>query len=133
MDQKPASMKNPFLSFRKGDLMAIVLVILLAAGTFTAFLPGKSDAESASVQIFRDNILIHELPLNADAEFEISGDYTNAVRIQDGRVCISSSDCPGGDCVHSGWISHRGRSIVCLPNRVEIRVTGRSDVDFVLR
>ncbi|MBQ8917117.1 MAG: NusG domain II-containing protein, partial [Oscillospiraceae bacterium] len=48
------------------------------------------------------------------------------------RACIAQSTCPGEDCVHSGWISSPGRSVVCLPNRVEIRITGSSEVDFVV-
>ena len=122
-----------FFSFRRGDFFAISTVLLLAICVFIAFLPGKDNPESAAVQVFHNNILIRELPLDANAEFEISGDYTNAVRIEGGRVCIHASDCPGADCVHSGWISQQGRSIVCLPNRVEIRIAGQSDVDFVVR
>ena len=64
---------------------------------------------------------------------EIGGAYINRVEVRDGRIAIVDSDCPGEDCVHSGWISRPGRSIVCLPNRLEIRVTGTSDVDFVVR
>jgi len=45
---------------------------------------------------------------------------------------IAESTCPGNDCVHSGKIHSAGRSIVCLPNRVEIRITGESDVDYVV-
>ena len=54
------------------------------------------------------------------------------VVIRDGRAAILESDCPGGDCIHSGWISQPGRSIVCLPNRVELRIAGQGDVDFVV-
>ena len=49
------------------------------------------------------------------------------------NIAITGSDCPGEDCVHSGWIKASGRSIVCLPNKVEIRIVGQSDdVDFVV-
>ena len=37
------------------------------------------------------------------------------------------------DCVGCGWSNATGRSIVCLPNGLEIRiVSGQSDVDFVV-
>ena len=79
--------------------------------------------------------LLRNVPyrLNTDAEFEVSGEYVNRIVVRDGRVCIEDSDCPGSDCVHSGWIDKGGRSIVCLPNRVEIRISGESDVDFVVK
>lgn len=124
--------KKSFFSFRKGDLLAVILVICIAAAAAAAYLPGKSDAQNCVVQIFQDSVLIREFPLDSDAEFEVSGEYTNRIIIRGGRVCIEDSDCPGADCVHSGWIYSPGRSIVCLPNRVEIRISGQSDVDFVV-
>lgn len=38
------------------------------------------------------------------------------------RVC--ASDCPTQDCVHTGAISKSGQSIVCLPGRIVIQLTG---------
>lgn len=124
--------QNPNFTFRRGDLLAIALVVVLASAVFTAFLPRSSAPENSIVQILQDSQPVRELPLNTDAEAEINGEYTNIIRIEDGRVSIAASDCPGEDCVHSGWISDPGRSIVCLPNRVEVRITGTSDVDFVV-
>ena len=55
------------------------------------------------------------------------------ITVSQGKVSITSSDCPGMDCVHSGAISASGRSLVCLPNGVEVRIVGRTDdVDFVV-
>jgi len=125
--------KRSVFSFRKGDFFAVVLVVLIALAVLFAYLPGQNAAQDSTVQVLRNNTLIKELPLNADAEFEITGEYVNRAVIRDGRVCIEASDCPGSDCVHSGWIDKGGRSIVCLPNRVEIRISGESDVDFVVK
>lgn len=125
--------KNLRLTFMRGDVLAILLVLALAGGVMAAFLPGRDDARSAVVQIWQDGRLTSELPLNADARTEAAGDYRNVIAIENGRASIIKSDCPGGDCVHSGWISAAGRSIVCLPNRVEVRIVGAdSDVDFAV-
>ncbi len=127
--------KNIRLSFRKGDLLAIGFVILLAAGLLLGYLPAGRSAEQAVVQVFQDGELIRELALDSLEEqiFTISGKYINQVTIRNGEAAITESNCPGTDCVYSGWISRPGRSIVCLPNRMEIRITGASDVDFVVR
>ena len=83
--------------------------------------------------IYQEGKLIQELSLDHDTEFVIEGDYENVVTVKDGKAAITKSDCPGTDCVHSGWIHEAGRSIVCLPNRVELRIEGASEVDFVVR
>ena len=120
------------LTFRKGDLLAIALVAVLAAGLLAAFFPRSPSDSQGVVQVYQDGQLIRELSLSQDEIFQISGDYSNTVEISGGKVAIVETNCPGGDCAHSGWISTPGRSIVCLPNRVEIRVTGAADVDFVV-
>lgn len=120
------------LTFRRGDLLAIVLVLVLAAAVALFFIPNRGTTENAMVQIYRDGKLIQELSLESDQSILITGEYENTVVIRDGRACIGQSNCPGEDCVHSGWISSPGRSVVCLPNRVEIRITGSSEVDFVV-
>lgn len=42
----------------------------------------------------------------------------------DGGLRVASSDCPTQDCVHTGVIARSGQSIVCLPARVVIQLTG---------
>ena len=125
--------KKAFFSFRRGDWIAILFVALLALAVAAAYLPTGRDLTDAAVLVYQDGALIHELPLQADAQLEVDGDYRNTIVIRDGRAAILESNCPGGDCIRSGWIAEPGRSIVCLPNRVEIRIGGRSDVDFVVR
>lgn len=124
---------TPRLTFQKGDFFAILLVILLTVGTAAAFIPWNTSSEDAVVQIWQDGSLIHEYPLTAEETIHLSGDYENTIVIHRGHVAITESDCPGADCVHSGQIDRPGRSIVCLPNRVEVRIVGSSDVDFVVR
>ena len=120
------------LRFQKGDLLAVALTLLLAAAVFTLFLP-RDSAEVAVAEVYLDGALIRQLPLDTPTEFEVVGHYRNTVTVRDGKVGITASDCPGEDCVHSGAINAAGRSIVCLPNRLEIRVvSGDNDVDFAV-
>lgn len=120
------------LRFQKGDLLAVAVTLLLAAAVFFLFLPGE-DPGAAVAEIYLDGQLIYQLPLDTPAQLEVSGDYHNTVTVRDGKIGVTVSDCPGEDCVHSGAISATGRSIVCLPNRLEIRVVSApGDVDFVV-
>ena len=120
------------LSFQKGDWIAIALVIVLIGVSTVGFWPKKQE-QNAMIQIYQNNELIRECSLDAEETISVEGTYHNTIQIQDGKVAITESDCPGEDCVHSGWINSMGRSIVCLPNRVEIRITGEAEVDFVVR
>ena len=120
------------LKFQKGDYFAIALVVVLAVAVALAFLPG-SFSDAAAVEIYHDGVLVKTLSLSAEESHTFVFDYTNVVTVSGGSVSITHSDCPGMDCVHSGSISAVGRSLVCLPNGLEVRVVGQSsDVDFVV-
>ena len=124
--------KPESLRFRKGDLLAIVLVAVLAVVVAVSFLP-SGDSEGVQAQIYQNGELIETLSLNEATSLEITGKYTNVITVAGGAIAITDSDCPGEDCVHSGAISASGRSVVCLPNGVEVRVVNAvSDVDFVV-
>ena len=125
-------MQSEKLSFQKADLLVIAAVILLAVTVAVVFLFPAQAVEGATVQIYQDGQLVQEVSLQENTTLTIPGEYTNVVQIQDGKVGIMDADCPGNDCVHTGWISTPGSSIVCLPNRVEIRIVGSGGVDLVV-
>ena len=111
--------------------MAIGIVAIIAAAVILCFLP-LSRKPAAKAQIYMNGELIKTVSLSDDQEFSLDGAYSNLITVKDGSITFSDSDCPGRDCVHSGSIRSEGRSLVCLPNRVEIRVVAdESDVDFV--
>ena len=120
------------LRFRKGDWLAIGIVVILAAAVMLCFLPGRnSSAEYA--EIYLNGTLYKTVPLNQDTTFWVTDQYSNQITVKNGAIAFTDADCPGQDCVHSGSIHDTGRSLVCLPNRVEIRVvSAEADVDFVV-
>lgn len=120
------------LVFQKGDLLAIALVLLLAAAVLLVFLPGGS-SRGATAEIYRNGELIRSVALDTDQQFTLDGDFHTTVTVSGGKIAVTASDCPGGDCVRTGWICTPGRSILCLPGKLEIRIPGQdSAVDFVV-
>lgn len=124
--------KNLRLSFQKGDVLAVLIVVVLMVLSGVLFLP-RGETENGNVEIYKAGERIYVFPLTEDRTFYVDGEYRNVISVKDGRVAIVESNCPGTDCVHTGWISAAGRSIVCLPNRVEVRITSFDEVDFVVR
>lgn len=133
MNGREGSKRRSVLQFRPGDAVAAAAVLLCALALAVGLFFAARQSGTLAVQVYRDGTLLWEHPLDQDGEFRVSGPYENLVTVKDGRVSITESTCPGGDCVHSGWIAAPGRSIVCLPNRVEVRLTGVGDVDAVVR
>lgn len=114
------------LRFQRGDFIAVAAIVLLAMLSAVAFLSG-SGGTKAQLFVYQNGVLIEKMPLEEDKILQIGGEYQNVVRVRDGRAAIVSSNCPNGDCVRCGWISRIGRSVACLPNRVELRISAQED------
>ena len=114
------------LTFRRGDAVVIAAILAASIALTAAFVLSARRGAAASVEIRQNGEVLAVLPLDEDAEFTVGGAYTNVIEVRGGEVFFAESDCPGRDCVHSGAVSAAGRSLVCLPNRVEVRITADS-------
>lgn len=114
-------MEQEKLRLKKGDFIAFFAILALSAGIFGAFFLKTVGASGGTVQAYQNGELLWEKPLSVDGTYEIHGEYTNIVTISKGKVSITASDCVGEDCVRMGFASP-SRPLVCLPNRVEIRL-----------
>lgn len=114
------------LRLRVLDVIIIVLVLCAAAALFLCgFLP-RERGETVLVESKYDGT-VAEYPLAAEAEFKVTGGgYTLSVSINGGAVCVTSSGCPGHDCVKQGRISSAGECIICAPAGIAVRIIGQN-------
>ena len=120
----------------------IIVILFLLAGSAAAslFAAGKT-AEGTTANVYLDGNCIRSIDLSAVKEgysFEVEGPCgTNRIAVEHGRICVESADCPDQICVHQGWISNSAAPIVCLPNKLVIRVEGSApqaaEIDSVVR
>lgn len=122
-------MNKASLRFRRGDIIVIVTIVLIAVVLWVGLFSAQSGVKAASASIYHNGTLLCVLPTNRDTQYTVHGDYMTVITVKGGRIAVTESTCPGGDCMRSGWQDTSGRSIVCLPNRVEIVLNGDGDVD----
>lgn len=118
---------------KKGDFLILLVILLLCAG-IVLYLFSIQTAHKYAI-ITQDNHTIQQIPLGKGIhrEITIDGDYHSTIEIDDSRVRFRESTCGNRLCVNSGWISGNGEAVVCLPNRVILRITGQEEpeVDIV--
>ncbi|MEO0293854.1 MAG: NusG domain II-containing protein [candidate division WOR-3 bacterium] len=110
--------ESRFHPLKIGDLFVIIFFLL-----FIFFIP-RSKGEKVIISVDnRDNFVY---PLTQDRELIIKGKIGYAkVIIKDGKARILDAPCPLKICEKKGWISKKGESIICIPNRVVIKITGK--------
>ena len=55
------------------------------------------------------------------------------VKIEDGCAYMLSANCPDKLCIRQGKAKDSSKKIICLPNRVTVEVTKKSEIDEVVR
>jgi len=111
--------------FKKGDIAIVLIVVVLVVLTLVFAL--KSDADEA--EIYVDGELKYRLDLREDTTLDIL-DGKMTIEVKDGKISVKKSDCLEELCVHSSAIGTDGGMIVCLPNKVVIKVVAR-EVDAI--
>ncbi len=128
MADKPQSRNTNKKTLLRDVLLA---VFLLALGLSAFFIVQSNRKGGATVEVYHDGEKIAAYSLLQNATYEINGG-THTLVIENGAAYVKDADCPTHICEKRGKIKNVGESIVCLPNRVEVRVVGASDVDLSL-
>lgn len=127
MDKEQSKDKTDILKglFKKGDIILLVVVVLLVA--LTIYFALKTDAGEADVYV--EGNLVYRLDLDNDATVDVL-DGKVQIKIQDGKAFVAKSDCKNQLCVHAQPIGKEGGVIVCLPNKVVVKVVAK-EVDAI--
>ena len=118
--------RSPELKPNLWDILVVLAVVALAAASALTVWPGRDSGSLTAVVTADGEELDRFAPADLAAgprTYTHSG-YTLTVTAEDGGLRVSEADCPTQDCVHTGTISRSGQSIVCLPARIIIQLTG---------
>ncbi|MBR5470568.1 MAG: NusG domain II-containing protein [Oscillibacter sp.] len=124
--------RMPALKANRWDGAVAVLVVVLAVVCGVLIWGRTANAGELTVVVTADGQEVERVALDAfpDTPRAYSGNgYTLQVSTEtDGKrgICVSVSDCPTQDCVHTGTITRAGQSIVCLPARISITLEGET-------
>ncbi|NPV00313.1 MAG: NusG domain II-containing protein [Brevinematales bacterium] len=103
------------------DWISLALIILAGAAGIVYSLGGPKGS-SVTVSTPKGT---YTYSLSVNRAVELPGEIGNFVmEIADGKVRIGKSPCPHQVCVRKGWCSITGDSIICIPNKVIIKIDG---------
>ena len=115
--------RGGLMKTRRNDIVLILCILAAAAVIWGAF--ALFSRSGAYVLVTVDGEPYGEYSLKENRTVQIVTDKgENSLCIENGRAYISSADCPDLLCVRQGGIEKDGESIVCLPHRVIVTVSG---------
>ena len=134
---------------RKADIILFIVLVAIGLAASAALTLSHGEAgSSAKVIIESGGDLYARYPLAEDRTVVVPApkqiaadapeadpnnaasaqyDYYNVVVISSGTVSVTEASCKNQVCVKHGKISSPGESIVCLPNRLVVRIDNGSE------
>ena len=106
--------KSKIFTVFDGILIAVMLILCILPFFF------RSQSEGASVKITHNGKSV-TYSLSENRTLDIDGAI---IKIENGKVCFESNDCPTKQCVHTGKISQSGQVAVCMPKAIYIQILG---------
>lgn len=115
---------------RKADI--VLLIVLLAIGIASSVYLASSRTGGDTVIISQNGEMYGKYSLMEDNKIVIEdGDEKNVITIKGGKVSMTEASCHNQVCVHHSPISYSGESIICLPNKVVVKIEGGGGYDAV--
>ena len=110
----------------KRDMILAAAILLIAAAVF-GFNYVSHRTPAATTQISVDGKVVEILDLSKDTELTVTspGGGTNHLIVKDGEIWCNEASCPDKVCVHQGKKHLSSDTIVCLPNKIVVTITGK--------
>ena len=108
---------------KRGDLYLMVGCLLAALVCCCLWFLLRQDGGTVIVEQNGQETARYALSEDRTVRIEGEGGY-NLLVIEGGEVYLSEADCPTQLCVKTGKIRYAGQSIVCLPHKLAVRITG---------
>ena len=106
-------------------IIGLLALALLCLG-IVRYRAGRTD--TVLVQVDGEEVI--RASLAADRRFWVDGSQHRVeIEIKNKRVRVVDSPCEKKICVRTGWIHKPYQTIICVPNRVVIRLLGSDDDD----
>ena len=125
---------------KKKDMLIIVLALIAALALYLVSQVSLG-AEASSVVVTVDGREMLRRPLAMENSYEIAQEdgSVNVIRVEDGAVFMQEANCRDGLCIRQGRMKNAAKTIVCLPHKLVVQLTGDapesdvSDLDVIIQ
>ena len=113
-----------FRLLKKADLILIGALLLVIGALLFVLRGGEDPGETVRVEIGGETVDAFPLAEDTERRYETGSGGVNVVKVENGAVSVLEANCPGQACVRHRAISRAGESIICLPHRLVVSVSG---------
>lgn len=122
------------VSMNKQDIILIAIILTIVGSIALVFKLTEKDNMNNALVYYEDKLVLTiDLTLD-EQEYTVEG-YNGPVIITagNGKVKVEDEDSPLHLCSKQGYISKSYESIVCLPNKIVIKLENASSLDAIVK
>ena len=115
----------------KNDIKLIIFIIII--GFVCIFLINFNKEEGNAIEVYYEDKLILSADLNIDNVYTVDGKLGDVViEVKDRKVRVLKENSPRNICSREGYISDSSKPLICLPNKIIIKIVDSSEIDGVV-
>ena len=115
----------------KSDIKLVIILGIIILCIFIFINITKEEGSMAEVY-YKDKLIL-TIDLNIDSEYIVDGELGDVVlEVKDRKIRVKSENSPRNICSKEGYIGDSSRTLICLPNKVIVKIVGESEIDGVV-
>lgn len=115
----------------KSDVKLIVIVILLILIIFTIISINKEEGNTATV--YYENKEILKIDLSINKEYTVKGYLGDVIlEVKDKKIRVKEETSDKHLCSKEGYIYTSNKSLICMPNKIVVKITNDKEIDEVV-
>lgn len=123
-----------FIKISKREIIIISLILIISLLGYV-FVNTREQGSIARIEVSQKLYGSYDLSIDQNiAVNDPEGLVLIKCEIKDKKIYVVSSTCPDKICINQGNIGSSGQTIVCLPNKIVIKVINSDEpIDGVLK
>lgn len=113
------------------DIKLVIVLLVITIFIFAFFNTTNKTGDIAEVYYCDDLILT--IDLKKDGEYIVEGELGDVVlEVLDNKIRVKEENSPRNICSKEGFIKDSSRSLICLPNKIIVKIVGEDEIDGVV-
>lgn len=119
----------------KSDKRLLLILVVLIVITCLIIYFTKSNNPKNALVYYKDNLVLTiDLSTTGIKEYTVSGELGNVIIEKNNeQIRVISENSPNHTCSKQGYIKESYEMLICLPNKVVIKIEDKDNVDTIVK
>lgn len=115
----------------KSDIRLIIVLLVFIMGMFIVM--NATEEVGMIAEVYYEDKLMLSVDLSVDGEYIVDGELGDVVlEVKDNKIRVKSETSPRNICSKEGFIGDSSRTLICLPNKIIVKIVGDNEIDGVV-